>query len=239
MVATALVLSAGGMFAAWEAGVWNVLHERFRPDLIVGASAGAWNAWALAGGATPEELVREWLDPAAGQLLRFGLHRAGIIRPEALHRKAHELAERYRPRVPFALTMVEVPRMRVRLVRDSEITWQHLAATCSIPFCLPPMRIEGRYYVDGGLMGALPLWAAEEMGARRAIAVNAWTKVPFRLLHKVTGRRASAALEVVRLEPSRTLGTVMASIQWKERNIRRWIESGEMDANRALTSITM
>jgi len=52
MVATALVLSAGGMFAAWEAGVWNVLHKRVRPDMIVGASAGAWNAWVLAGGGT-------------------------------------------------------------------------------------------------------------------------------------------------------------------------------------------
>jgi NTE family protein len=238
-MSTALVLSAGGMFAAWEAGVWNVLHRHVRPDLIVGASAGAWNAWALAGGAAPEDLVREWLDPAAHQLLRFGLHRTGILRPDALHRKARELAERYRPRVPFGLTLVEAPRMRVRLVRDAEITWRHLAATCSIPLCFPPVRIEGKYYVDGGLMGALPLWAAEEMGARRAIAINAWTKAPFRWLHKLAGRRPSAALSVVRLEPSRSLGPVVASMRWNERNIRRWIEWGEQDANLALTSITM
>lgn len=226
-----MVLSAGGMFAAWEAGVWNVLHKRVRPDLIVGASAGAWNAWVLAGGGTPEDLVREWLDPAAQQLLQFGPHSTGILRPDALHRKAHELAERFRPRIPFGLTMVEVPRMRLKLVRGDEITWQHLAATCSIPFCFPPVRIEGRYYVDGGLMGALPLWAAEEMGARRAIAVNAWTKAPFRLLHKAIGRRPGAALEVVRLEPSRSLGSVADSMRWNEANIRRWIELGQRDAN--------
>jgi NTE family protein len=221
------------MFAAWEAGVWNVLHKRVRPDMIVGASAGAWNGWLLAGGGTPEDLVREWLAPEKRQLLRPGLHRAGILRPDALHRKAHELAERFHPRIPFGLTMVEVPGMRVRLVRGEEITWRHLAATCSVPFCFPPVRIEGRYYVDGGLLGALPLWAAEEMGARRAIAFKAWTVGPFRLLHRVAGRRPSAALEVNRIEPSQPLGSVVSSMRWSEANIRRWIEMGERDSGSA------
>lgn len=227
------------MFAAWEVGVWNVLHKHVRPDLIVGASAGAWNAWLLAGGASPEDLVQEWLDPAAHRLLQPGLHRTGILRPDGLYRKARELAERFPPRIPIGITIVEVPRMRVRLVRDAEITWRHLAATCSVPFCFPPVRIEDKYYVDGGLMGALPLWAAEEMGARRAIAVNAWTKAPFRLLQKVVGRRPSPVMEVIRLEPSRPLGSLVSSMRWNERNIRRWIAQGEEDANRAVTSITM
>ena len=40
---TALVLSAGGMYGAYQAGAWRVLAERFQPDLIVGASIGAVN----------------------------------------------------------------------------------------------------------------------------------------------------------------------------------------------------
>ena len=31
----ALVLSAGGMWTAWEVGAWRVLRHRFEPDLIV------------------------------------------------------------------------------------------------------------------------------------------------------------------------------------------------------------
>jgi NTE family protein len=89
---TALVLSAGGMFAAWEVGVWKALREHFTPGLIVGASAGAWNGWSIAGGATPEELVREWLDPSTATLMRSG----------PLHAKARHLFERYQPRVPSA-----------------------------------------------------------------------------------------------------------------------------------------
>src|ERR1039457_6584211 len=56
----ALVLSAGGMFGAYQAGVWNVLSRRFQPDLVVGTSAGALNGWAIAGGCPPAELVDMW-----------------------------------------------------------------------------------------------------------------------------------------------------------------------------------
>ena len=62
--------------------------------------------------------------------------------------------------------------MRSRIVRDSEIRWEHLAATCSIPLAFPPMRIGGHLYVDGGFRAGLPLWAAEELGASSALALN-------------------------------------------------------------------
>jgi NTE family protein len=213
------------MFAAWEAGVWKGLSGRFRPDLIVGASAGAWNGWAIAGGCSAEELIREWMDSATARI--------GLFRADALHQRAREMFSRYQPRIPFGLTVVEVPRLRARLVRGPAITWRHLAATCTIPFAFPPVRIEDRRYVDGGLLGALPLWAAEEMGATRAVAVNALTTFPFRMLHKaMRGRRASAALEVIRIEPSMRLGSLGDAVRWSRANVERWIEQGERDANR-------
>ena len=42
----ALVLSAGGLFAAYQAGVYKALWPHWKPDLVVGASAGALNALA-------------------------------------------------------------------------------------------------------------------------------------------------------------------------------------------------
>src|ERR1043166_6359631 len=134
---TALVLSAGGMFAAWEAGVWIALHRCLQPDLIVGASAGAWNGWLIAAGATPKELVHEWLDPHVPKIV------GNPRRTEDLCKKARQLFERHQPRIPFALTVTEIPSLRPRLVSGSDITWQHLAATCSIPFLFPPVEIDG------------------------------------------------------------------------------------------------
>ena len=220
-------------------GVWKALRDHVAIDLVVGASAGAWNGWAIAGGATIDELEREWLDPTTGRILTWGPHFTGVLRPEPLHSKARDLCARYRPRIPFGLTVVEVLRLRPRLVRDSEITWQHLAASGSIPFCHPPIRIGGKYYVDGGLLGALPLWAAEAMGATRAIAVNSLTGWPFRAVHKILDRRRpSAALEVIRIEPSAPLGRLRDAMVWSGRNIARWLALGERDGLRALRSIT-
>ena len=236
---TALVLSAGGLYAAWEVGVWKALRDRISIDLVVGASAGAWNGWAIAGGATVDELERDWLDPATGRILAWGPHSKGLLRPENLHRKSRDLFARYRPSIPFGATVVEVPRLRTRLLRDSEVTWQHLAASCSIPFFFPPVRIDGKHYVDGGLRGALPLWAAEAMGATRAIAVNALTHPLFRAVHTLLDRhRASAALEVIRIEPSEPLGRLRDAVVWSEPLIARWLALGERDGARALRSIT-
>jgi NTE family protein len=241
-VGTALVLSAGGLYAAWEVGVWKALHALpgVQPDMVVGASAGALNGWAIAGGCTVEELEREWLEPRMAGIMQPGLHRSGVLRPATLYQKTRDLHARFHPRLPFALTLVEVPRFRTHLVRGREITWQHLAATCSIPFGFPPVRIGGVSYVDGGLAGALPLWAAEALGATRAIALNALTAWPFITLRKVLPlRRPSSALRVIAIEPSEPLGPLRHAVRWSARNIERWIELGERDGNRAATSITM
>jgi len=238
---TSLVLSAGGMFAAWEVGVWKALEAHVRPDMVVGASAGAWNAWAIAGGASIDDLMREWMDPRTAELMRVGLHRAGILRPEALHQKARDLFEQFRPRMPVGITVVEVPSLRLRLVRDDDITWQHLAASCSIPFCFPPVKIAGRRYVDGGLRGAVPLWAAAEMGATRVIALNCLTTLPFRILRvglRLFSPRPSPK-DVILIEPSKELGTVRDAVVWSPANIGRWIAQGEADGNRALSSVRM
>jgi NTE family protein len=232
----ALVLSAGGLWAAWEVGAWNVLAPRFRPDLIVGASAGAWNAWAIAGGATPEQLAEQWLDPRAGKIMQFHLHSRGVLRGEPLMEMARELFDLYQPRMPFALTMVELPSLRSYIVREDKVTWRHLAASCAIPFGFPPVEIDGRLYVDGGLRSGLPLWAAEALGAQRAFALNVLSTPGFRLLHRVMrGKRASSALRVTRLEPSHRLGSLRDAVIWNPSNIERWIEMGRCDAS----SITM
>ena len=220
------------MFAAWEAGVWKVLAGHLRPDLVVGTSSGAWNGWLIASGATPAELIAEWHDPSIAATWLF--------RPEMLRQKAQDLWSRFQPKIPFGLTVVEVPHFRSRLVRSPEITWRHLAATCAIPGAFPAVAIENRQYVDGGLLGSLPLWAAEEMGATHAVALNCLTNLSFRVMRALLRPRgAGAGLEVNLIEPSEQLGSLKDTVCWSNSNIERWIELGERDAKRALSAITM
>jgi len=234
----ALVLSAGGLWAAWEIGAWKVLSETFQPDLVVGTSAGAWNGWAIAAGCSAEELAKLWLDPTTAHIMTFGPHPTGFLQGEPMHAKSRELFERFKPRIPFALTTVELPWMRSCIVRDRDIRWEHLAATCSIPLAFPPVRIGEHLYVDGGFRAGLPLWAAEELGADSALALNVLSTVEFRVLQVLLWRRRGGGnLKAKCLEPSRRLGSLRDAMAWNANNIERWMAQGEEDARRISITI--
>lgn len=227
---TALVLSGGGMFGAWQAGAWQVLARTFRPDLIVGASVGSLNGYAIAGGATPEELRELWTRPAIGQLDQLPY----IIR---------DLMERFPLRTEFAVVLTDLLRMKTRVFRGSEITWRHLAASCAIPGFLPLQRIEGRLYGDGGLINPLPTAAAVELGATRIVALHVLAEIPSSIWKPIVkGFRAIAGphppvppeIDFLLLKPEGSLGTAWEAIRWNRANVDRWLERGRTGAIEAL-----
>ena len=245
----ALVLSAGGMFGAWQAGAWTALSGRFRPDAIAGASAGALNGWMIAGGATPAEIAGHWLDASMAGIMQARVPWVpwrGVFNPRRLERLVRDLFDAYRPRVPFAAVLVEVPRLLPVLVRGEEMTWRHLLATCAIPMGFPAVAIDGRRYVDGGLLGALPLWAAARLGATAALALDALPRMPSRLVRGVVGgaRRVAGPApgpppaEVAYLAPSRRLGGVRDAVTWDEARVRNWLALGARDGAALLASAT-
>jgi len=226
----ALVLSGGGLFGAWQAGAWSVLADRITPDLIVGASVGSLNGYVIASGGTPAELAAMWLDPT---FARFADLPSNIRRMMA----------RYTPRIRLAITATELPRMKPRIFSDSEITWQHLAASCALPFALPQVRIGTRWYSDGGLLGALPSWAAAELGAKHIIGLQAlpqptswWLGQATRAFRALAGHNppVPSGIEVIEIRPRATLGSVRDTIQWKRANIERWLAQGAEDAAAAI-----
>ena len=82
------------------------------------------------------------------------------------------------------------------------------------------------------------MWAAEELGATRAIALNVLNTPLFRLLHRTMwGRHASSALDVIPIEPSERLGSLRDAMTWNAKKIERWIALGESDALRTLSSV--
>ena len=240
---TALILSAGAMFGAYQAGAWNVISRRFAPDLVVGTSVGALNGWAIAGGCSGAELLEMWHDPATAGLLRLRfpvIPWEGCIDPAALRLQVDAWYGRFRPRVPYSATVVELPRLRQVRIPGEQITPLHLMASCAVPFGFPPVRIEGRLYVDGGLLDVLPVWAAAEMGATRVIAINVLPQMPFLPLRgflravQVVGQKppVPAGLEIVRIQPATPLGSISDALTWQPDRVRRWMAQGEGDALR-------
>jgi len=252
---TALVLSGGGMFGAYQAGAWKTLSREISPDVVVGASVGALNGWLIAAGAPAEELERRWLDPSSGEVMTYRLRRApwqAVFDPGPLEATAKALLDAYKLRLDYGVAVVELPGLRRRLVSNGDVTWRHLVASCAVPLGFAPVRIDGRLYCDGGLLEATPIWAAAEMGAMRVIAVNASRfvappGVPLllkaaRAIGKSVGGavpRAKGGPEVIIITPKHEFGTMLEGAEWRTDRIRRWIEQGESDAAAALASIRL
>jgi predicted acylesterase/phospholipase RssA len=239
---TALVLSAGGMFGAYQAGAWRALSRYFKPGLVVGASAGALNGWAIAGGCDPEWLIRQWLEEDSANLLRW----RPSLSPERCLFDAARFRDRvhlhwntFQPRTAIAITAVEFWRMKLCVFRGDEIRPDHLLASTAIPGAFPLVRIGGVSYCDGGVLGALPLRVAAELGATRILAINVLDAHPapfaglaIRGFQRALGRRGAipAGVRVLRLCPGRALGRLRDSIIWSKGNAARWAAQGEADA---------
>lgn len=245
----ALVLSAGGMYGAYQAGAWRALADVFQPDLVVGASIGAINGWAIAGGCDPDELVDRWLhlDCAAHYHWRFPHSLLqGVFETTPLQHAIRDVYEAYQPRMHYAMVITDLLKLRPRILRGNEISWQHLVAGTAIVGLFDQVRLGGRIYSDGGLLSAVPVWAASEMGATQVLVINVLPAPPGNIARVFVSAarwlspfraRVPGGVEVVRLAPPRLLGKPLESIFWTRANAEAWIRAGEEQALRLKHSL--
>ena len=244
----ALVFSAGGAFGAYQAGAWQALEERgFRPEIVVGASVGAINAAAVARGCSAKRLQQWWRDPTS-DVFRWNWppKRLGLLDPRPLESRLEELFREFRPSaegVKLLVTLTELSSTRIRVISDGRVTPRALLASCAVPFVYPPLKLEGRWYADGGLFCRLPLQVAAEAGATEIVSVDLLAAPPSVLLRGVMNaairlrrlwvRETTSLPEGIRecrVEPSRPLGGSFEMLRWDLARVNRWIETGYADA---------
>lgn len=173
---TALVLSSGGPRGFVHVGVLKALDELgLKPDLIVGASAGACAGVLYAAGLGASELERLALDLTALSLTRFAINAEQRLSGAAIA----ELVRRYAPvtrldRMPIACAVVCAEQTSRQIVAfnagDAGLAVQ---ASAAIEGTFTPVRIRGKTYVDADLVAPLPVRLARSLGAKRVLAVDA------------------------------------------------------------------
>jgi NTE family protein len=72
---------------------------------------------------------------------------------------------------PFRCVSTELTERRLHIFEDGPLS-DALRSTMSIPGFFTPVRLNGKVYVDGGLLDNLPTDIAQQLGANKVIAVH-------------------------------------------------------------------
>ena len=185
---TVLVLGGGGMKGTAHIGVWKALEEAgVRIDGILGCSIGALVGCCLAGGWGWRELARVARSLTKDDIVSINRRAVwmGGVREEAVFDGEHFRAyiRRTLPIKGFDEAKIPVRVNAVSLVKGAEV-WlgtgaqdqvpvaDAVYASCAIPIYFPPLRLNGDFLVDGGVLDVLPVKAAIAWGAERVIAVD-------------------------------------------------------------------
>lgn len=172
-----LALGGGAARGFAHIGVLRVLlANNIVPDVVVGTSIGA----VVGGCYTSGQL--DTLETWACQLTKRGIlgyldvsfSGAGLISGNRLASRLEE-----------ALGDIQIDRLKTRFAAiTTEVSSGHeiwltrgrmveaMRASYALPGIFPPVRLGGRWLVDGALVNPVPVSAARALGARLVIAIN-------------------------------------------------------------------
>jgi NTE family protein len=158
-------------------GVMQVLIEHgIMPDVIVGTSIGAVVGGCHAGGKL-DDLTQWALSLTTRRVLGYldiSLGGSGLIMGDRLAKRLQQaLAATLIEELPckFAAIATEIGTSHeIWLTRGRLV--EALRASYALPGIFAPVRLGGRWLVDGALVNPVPVSTARALGARMVIAVN-------------------------------------------------------------------
>ncbi|MCU0949721.1 MAG: patatin-like phospholipase family protein [Burkholderiaceae bacterium] len=170
-----LALGGGAARGFAHIGVIKTLEAQgFVPDLIAGTSAGSVVGALYAGGFNGFDLQRLALAMDENAIADWSLPSRGVLRGEALQNYINKTLEN-RPieKLPRRLAVTATDLQSGELmVFERGNTGMAVRASSSVPAVFQPVSINGRDYVDGGLVSPVPARVVRKMGADVVIAVD-------------------------------------------------------------------
>jgi len=182
----AFVFSGGSSLGALQAGMLRAVHESgIEPDFLVGTSAGALNAAFVGRGYTASrlaELAGIWAairtkDVFSGLGLWSSLRAAAgsgtLASPSGLKKivDRHVPATHAELSIPTAIIASDLATGSAVAFRDGDLREQILASA-AIPGVFPPVTVDGRTFIDGGVSSHVPLLPARDLGAKTMVVFD-------------------------------------------------------------------
>jgi NTE family protein len=176
----AWVLGGGGLRGAAEVGMAKALAAHgIQPDLIVGTSVGSINGAVLASAPVEQSVIhlaQMWETMAASAVFSESIFRR--VRNLFNHWTHIHSNEPLKQLVDTWVTFDKIEESFVpyqcvaACIETSTEHWftkgtarDAILASSALPGVLPPVEVEGRHYIDGGVVNSIPVSRAIELGA--------------------------------------------------------------------------
>ncbi|HEV3472239.1 MAG TPA: patatin-like phospholipase family protein [Actinomycetota bacterium] len=185
----AIVLSGGGPLGALQVGALKALFEDgVKPDIVAGTSVGALNAAFVAFNPTLDGILRMervWRNLGEHDLFPGGRFRASWARMFVRGNRVFENSGLRRlvtstlgphvriedAAIPLGIVCTDMETGDERVFTSGEAVDPILAST-AMPGVFPPVSIDGRMYLDGGIANNVPIAPAVELGASTLWVLN-------------------------------------------------------------------
>jgi len=175
-----LVLGSGAALGLAHIGVLRVLEQKgISIDVISGASIGALIGVFWASGQSPEDLEQiangfrsktslfKLIDLTIPKMGFFTGRRVTKLLTQVLGDKTFMDLK-----IPVRVVACDYTRRKIVTLAEGSVV-QAVRASVSIPAIFEPIRIDGRYLIDGGVLDPVPVDVLTQMGVHKVIAVNA------------------------------------------------------------------
>ena len=179
-----LTLEGGASRTVYSCGILDALLENdIMADKIFGVSAGSAFGVSYASKQhgrnyrlatefmpTSEYMgIKHLLDPKNRSYYNLDYDYDTI--PNKLLPFDYETFGKYKGEFYAVVTNVETGRAEYLPVDEKDRTWQKLRASCALPLLFPEIKIDGKYYLDGGIADSIPFKKAMEMGCDKNIVI--------------------------------------------------------------------
>ena len=170
-----LALGGGAARGFAHIGVIKALEAQgIVPDIVVGTSAGAVVGALYASGLSGFELQKVAIDMDKSHVFDWNVSLRGPLKGDPLRSFVND-AVGNRPleklKRSFAVMATDFNSGEPALFRTGNTGWA-VQASAAVPGVFQPVAIDGREYVDGGLVSPVPVRAARRLGADFIIAVD-------------------------------------------------------------------
>lgn len=172
-----LVLGSGGARGMAHIGVIEVLEERgYQIEEIAGSSVGALVGGIYASGKLPD--FKDWichLDRVdVFGLMDFSFSSKGFIKGEKVFEELKKIVEEQLIEdltLPFYCNAVDYHEGTERVFDEGSL-FSAIRASVSIPTLVQPAKIDGKEYIDGGVLNPLPVQLLQHRKDNLVVAVN-------------------------------------------------------------------